>query len=1756
MRSIELIGQVTTKFLRQFLSGDDTEGVARFLLDRLTGEQVTIICQTILSASDLSYRIKIKIPRVLVTGYDLPEDILTDEKTVHLRHAACEKPCLLLANTNDDQGQSLKDIFPLGAGLLKEKIELWVEAASTGLNLPEDQIKHWQKALKGLQNVSAWSLEQFANYVTETRHRIATESVTVTTALGWALPALRLPRDSGYFESIPEKIRGRANSWQSKYQKVINERSCFLLKQTPSRKPIEPGDLSAAFEEAQEVIPPSAHGIILNFIASAPQWNESARDLTLFEWETDNISAIFSGLKPKKTDIASATLQFYEDEFRDTLTAGETDYLQALKKRKTKEAQEEDKEFYDNHRSELEKDRQLKNKWDKFVYGQPIECNGFLIGLLQAFERLYDQIDHPHSDTELIIRSQKTASKSKWLEINADVGLYFCTRYRGMEELTAPQITWDTHWLFRYDQLLEAERNKKPKKYKKNESGARTALEIGFYIELHARTSQKTLGKIKLIWKGNRDTIGLELNEDLKRLKDTPFLISQVSRELVSKKGRLQMISLDNVATLSPAYRQDRGTLVNKYDPKKDIDKLLPKAIKEALENNRLSSEGGEKIKAAWQRFKEAYTSALGSWAGEQGIASPDLLQQCDAYEELLKTLLHHAKGDTNRVKLLQPILSIGCVKVERGDTATIIPPWHPLRLAAISVKARQVAGLLKHILSTEKVDFAHSRLFFSDSRNELSHPYYPEVCLGYKKTTPSLLSLSDTVNDYSLFEEPTTINKNFTNEDPKVGADKLLDIMKRYLELLPHEKTNLSVIIYECDSTRLPQAVVTKLNELQGDYKDIRCQVILTHREYEKLSPLYEQLLQSSEADQEEFIASEAEIDFMARLRISVMPNKTLLESTEKEADIVFLQDIISRRAETIWQSAPLPDSNPDILKHVPSRWSKKRPAAKDDLKSSAYLVCPCQPSVGHTYLNAIYSVVKGEDYRENQYYLPARQISFQNEYISSVFQEVHRLGQWVVNYDDLLDKWQLLNQGVNVIRYQQNRTDGRNFLISSQAPLSLLQVFVKRRLELLNLGLDTIAINALARQFIQEANVVSGDILLRAAKSGKFAAELIGVVLSKSLLASELGNKHPIGWYFLDDYANWLGQKEGRIADILAISPQIIEGKPVLKIIISEAKYIEANALNDGRKHSQAQLRETVDRLVNALLISPGRLDRDLWLARLGDLLLHGIRFNSTTNIALQEWSRGIREGTIPLDIRGYSHVFISGPGDTPVSSDRYPIPKVDRCYQEIFNRESVRQLILAIHHQQPLASIREQLAHDRPWTIAEPRLPAESPVWVSPVLVTPTNNISYLPVTPPQKTKNVQTLRVAEKSSSGYSPEKHPARLHWASPSLAGWIEGANEIKDGDTESQQWLTQTVSAFRQALMSYDLQAKVLGERLTPNVALIRFQGSDRLSIKDVENRRSPLLTTHGLNVVSVLGYPGEIIISVARPQREIVSLPRVWQERQVNFSPKNKINLSLLIGVKEIDGELLYLNLAAQFAGLQQHAPHTLIAGATGSGKSVLLRNLLLDVCATNSPESVHIYLIDAKQGTDYYPLEELPHLKEGIITEQSKAIEIFESIVAEMERRYQKFREKKANNLFNYNQKVSPDEHLPVLLLVHDEFADWMLIDEYKNAISAAVQRLGVKARAAGIHLIFAAQRPDNNVFPMQLRDNLGNRLILKVESTGTSEISLGQKGAENLLGRGHLAAKLSGEAAIIYAQVPFISDEDFADVAEVIKQGWQS
>jgi S-DNA-T family DNA segregation ATPase FtsK/SpoIIIE len=213
-------------------------------------------------------------------------------------------------------------------------------------------------------------------------------------------------------------------------------------------------------------------------------------------------------------------------------------------------------------------------------------------------------------------------------------------------------------------------------------------------------------------------------------------------------------------------------------------------------------------------------------------------------------------------------------------------------------------------------------------------------------------------------------------------------------------------------------------------------------------------------------------------------------------------------------------------------------------------------------------------------------------------------------------------------------------------------------------------------------------------------------------------------------------------------------------------------------------------------------------------------------------------------------------------------------------------------------------------------------------------------------------------------------------------------------------------------------------------------------------------------------------------------------------------------------------------------------------------------LDICATNAPISARIQMIDPKAGIDFPWLRRMPHLDGDLITDREAAIKALETLVAEMEHRNRLLAEAGVTKLSHYNRKVAPAERLPRIWLFHDELADWMMINEYRDAVEVNANRLGVKARAAGINLVLVTQRPDKDALPMQLRANLTNRLVLKVADKRNSILVLDEPGAERLLGRGHLAAKLSGEGKVILAQVPFASEEDITELAGIIERAWNN
>ena len=392
----------------------------------------------------------------------------------------------------------------------------------------------------------------------------------------------------------------------------------------------------------------------------------------------------------------------------------------------------------------------------------------------------------------------------------------------------------------------------------------------------------------------------------------------------------------------------------------------------------------------------------------------------------------------------------------------------------------------------------------------------------------------------------------------------------------------------------------------------------------------------------------------------------------------------------------------------------------------------------------------------------------------------------------------------------------------------------------------------------------------------------------------------------------------------------------------------------------------------------------------------------------------------------------------------------------------------------------------------------------------------------------------------------------------------------------DAAQWLKDTAETLAKALRSYHMKADIRTTRLTPNAALVLFEGNDNISVERIEKKRSYLYTTWGLDIAAVRPGKGYIAVMVKRDTRQVTDTGLIWQKRELPETAPY-YNTSFVVGEREDTGELLYLNLAKPFGGQPVSGPHTLIAGESGGGKGVLASNLIMDICATNSPEMARIHLIDPKAGVDYDWLQLMPHLEGEIVTEPDDSQQRYTELLMEMERRYQLLSQARARDLDTYNSKVDSGEItevttvikttvdgeeetktekgeatiLPRIYVVHDELADWMTDDDYRNDTGKLLARISAKGRAAGIHLILITQRPDKKAVPGMVKANISNKICLRVSNKVNSNVVIDEAGAEELMGAGHMLAVIGGvPGGALFAQSSYMDPWDAQLMAEAI------
>ena len=324
----------------------------------------------------------------------------------------------------------------------------------------------------------------------------------------------------------------------------------------------------------------------------------------------------------------------------------------------------------------------------------------------------------------------------------------------------------------------------------------------------------------------------------------------------------------------------------------------------------------------------------------------------------------------------------------------------------------------------------------------------------------------------------------------------------------------------------------------------------------------------------------------------------------------------------------------------------------------------------------------------------------------------------------------------------------------------------------------------------------------------------------------------------------------------------------------------------------------------------------------------------------------------------------------------------------------------------------------------------------------------------------------------------------------------------------EAEKLLTEAVHALK----AYGLKISPKGTLIGPRFIQLRIFPEENTTVNQIKNRNEDLRVKMNLAVTPrIVTGQGFVAIEVERRKPEIIYLadPRFSSPPG---DPKKRCQFPLGI---DVNGDAHWLDLA------DSNSAHLLIGGTTGSGKSAFLLSAIQYLQNNYTAEQLRFVIIDPKQVT-YTKFNQSPFLLKPIIKSRQLSIEALEMLVSEMDARYANFGKHKVDSYVEWNNYY-PDKPIPRWIIIFDEYADYMMDKSFRDAIESSIERLGFMARAAGIHLIIALQRPDAKTVSGRIKSNLPGRIAFRVASQIESKIILDESGAEDLLGKGDLLVK---------------------------------
>ncbi|WP_419249665.1 DNA translocase FtsK [Sandaracinus amylolyticus] len=710
-------------------------------------------------------------------------------------------------------------------------------------------------------------------------------------------------------------------------------------------------------------------------------------------------------------------------------------------------------------------------------------------------------------------------------------------------------------------------------------------------------------------------------------------------------------------------------------------------------------------------------------------------------------------------------------------------------------------------------------------------------------------------------------------------------------------------------------------------------------------------------------------------------------------------------------------------------------------------------------------------------------------------LFDELHRVARWVVTLDAFIGRDQIealpRQPDVITVRPDVGKSQAYTLIVSSSSGRAFVVDRLQHRLEAdLPHELRPRA-RPVAEKLYESSRFLAPGILLRALGLGWAVQELVGLAIARRLVDERipvLAAEGFLAWVSLDEHSHWFGAGRRSRADLARIAfLRGPDGRIRLQVLVVEAKFRDQAAVSTA----DDQVKNTRELLQHALMpqrtADPRIVDLDFWRREILGAIEQLPKGGERTTRSISSWSADGSDagGVVPVLaredwIRGdydFEEVACIVCTTSPSESVTDPIQRTPggHLWYRV-GREELARIIGAIGGSTPAT--------------AGPAMPTGTPSGAPPVPeggASPSASSPIVAVEP----------AISRDAPSPPAPDAIRSTPRTRGRSTAELESRYQRVLDVFGEFRIGVTRPAAeAYREGPGFY-----VFRVQPAPGVRPDTVRGyADEVKLK---------LELQADAVPRSYIDRGCVVFEVPKPDHEryFVDAETLWQRSTFDDS-----RLNAPIG-EDIKGDVVEIDFSSDVS------PHLLIAGQTGAGKSIALETILLGLTRHRNPSRLRLGLVDPKT-TELVAFENSPHLLRPIGWDPKDAIDLLEGAVAEMERRRDIFRAQRTRSLPEYNARVAdrPDEVLPWWVVVLDEYADLTSDKNDKRRIEESLQRLSAKARASGIHVVVATQRPSADVISTVVRSNLVAQLALRVRSAVESNIVMAEAGAEALAGKG--------------------------------------